>query len=156
MGGSAPRPTFSRNAAYGVLPAVDHPDVANGNAYVIAGDESHTVRQLIETIAHIMDRPIELVDMPYDAATPCHSLWQHDRNNRLVSVDKAKHELGYADQVGEFAALEQTVRWLVEHSLTPELEEQLGDPFDYDREDSLTGTVMTFSDSGAHVSQILD
>jgi hypothetical protein len=37
-----------------------------------------------------------------------------------------------------------------------ELEEQLGDPFDYDREDSLTGTVMTFSDSGAHVSQILD
>jgi nucleoside-diphosphate-sugar epimerase len=126
--------TFSENAAHGVLLAVDQREVANGNAYIIAGEESHTIRQLIETIAAIMDRPVELIDMPYDVAVPCHPLWQYDRNNRLVSVEKAKRQLGYSDQVADFEALTRTVHWLLENPLTKEQEAQLGDPFDYERE----------------------
>ena len=125
---------FSENAAHGVLLAVDQPQVADGNSYIIAGEESHTLRQLIETISEIMGRPVELIDMPFDVAIPCHPLWQYDHNNRLVSVEKAKRELGYSDQITDFEALTRTVQWMLENPLTKEQEAQLGDPFDYERE----------------------
>jgi nucleoside-diphosphate-sugar epimerase len=130
---------YVENAASGVLLAVDHPEVAGGNQYVISGERSYSMRQIIEAVVAILGAELELVDLPYDLALPCHPLWQHDRANRMVSVDKARRDLGYRDLVPDDVALERTVDWLMRERPRPGGPEELrlGDPFDYDAEDAL-------------------
>jgi hypothetical protein len=50
---------------------------------------------------------------------------------------KIKEQLGYRDVVPIEKALETTVNWYLEHPLPPggEMEQNLGDPYDYEYED---------------------
>lgn len=130
---------YVENAAHAALLAVDKPDVSAGRRYTVADEKLYTMRARIEAIARHMNHEFELVDMPYDLALPCHVLWRHSRMHRVRDTHRIRDELGYRDPVGAKEALQRSVDWLVEHRPGPgsEAEAQLGDPFDYAREDRL-------------------
>jgi nucleoside-diphosphate-sugar epimerase len=131
----------TENAARGVLMVVDQPRVTAGKRYVVSDEHVHSMRQRIEFIARHMGRELELVDMPYPLAWPCHALWRHDRDHRVCDSTLIREELGYTDLVPQDVAMAGSIDWLVNHPLVPggELEMQLGDPFDYRAEDDLIG-----------------
>jgi nucleoside-diphosphate-sugar epimerase len=129
---------YSANAAHAVLLAVDQPRAGSGRKYLVADADVHSLRQRIEAIAQHLGHAFELVDLPYECALPCHPLWRHTRESRLIDASRIRKELGYADVVPAADALRLTVDWMVAHrSAMPEAQRQLGDPFDYEREDRL-------------------
>jgi nucleoside-diphosphate-sugar epimerase len=130
---------YTVNAAHAVLLAVDTPDVAAGKHYVVADRHCFSMRQRIEFIAGHLGRELELVDLPWEHAWPCHPYWRHVRAHRLTDSSLIRRELGYRDSVPAAAGLAATVDWLVAQRPKPggELERQLGDPFDYAAEDRL-------------------
>src|SRR5215210_4555390 len=52
------------NAAAGIMAIVDHPDVANGQAYNVADEDQFTVRQWAETVAGLAGGRLEFVGIP--------------------------------------------------------------------------------------------
>lgn len=130
---------FTEHAVHAVLLAVDQPEVADGEKFVITDDDVFSMRQRIEFVAAHMGVDVELVDMPYPVATASHPYWRHGRENRLRSNAKSRHLLGYADTHGAAEAMATTVEWLLAHPPAPggEEESRLGDAFDYDQEDAL-------------------
>jgi nucleoside-diphosphate-sugar epimerase len=130
---------FVRNAAHAVLLAVDQPEIASGKTYLVADQKLFTLRQRIEAIARLMGHHFDLIDMPWELARPCHVLWRHARECRIRDTGLIQAELGYRDLVDAEEALRQSIDWLLAHRPQPggELEQQLGDPFDYEREDLL-------------------
>ena len=130
---------FAANAAAAVLLAVDEPQRSAGRRYSVADESAFTMRARIEFIAAHMGAELELIDMPYDVAWPCHPLWRHVRTHRLTQSAAIRAELGYRDAVGPAEAMATTIDWLLKNRPEPggELERQIGDPFDYAREDDL-------------------
>ncbi len=130
--------TYAENAAHALLLIVDKPEISGGKKYFVTDQKLYTMRQRIEFIAKYMNHEWELVDMPYDLATPCHALW-HYRGHYFRDTCKIQDELGYRDVVPTDDALRKTVDWLVQNRPQPdsEAEVQLGDPFDYAKEDEL-------------------
>ena len=130
---------YAENAAHAVLLAVDKPEVAAGRKYFVADAEVHTLRQRIEAIARHLNHRFEFVDMPYELARPCHVLWRHTRAHRIRDTHRVREELGFRDVVSAGDAMRRSVDWLVANRPTPgsETEAQLGDTFDYAREDRL-------------------
>jgi nucleoside-diphosphate-sugar epimerase len=130
---------YTANAVHAVLLAVDRPEAAAGRKFVVADDDVVTLRQRIELVAAHLGAEVELVDMPYALATPCHPLWRHGPEHRLRPTARARAELGYTDAVPAADALRATVDWLLAHPPVPEgpEEQRLGDPFDYAHEDAL-------------------
>jgi nucleoside-diphosphate-sugar epimerase len=127
------------NAVHAVLLAVDRPEAAAGRKYVVADDAVLTMRQRIEFVAARLGAEVDLVDLPYALATPCHPYWRHGPDHRLRSTERIRGELGYADVVPAADALGATVDWLVAHPPAPggPEESRLGDRFDYAHEDAL-------------------
>lgn len=130
---------FAANAAHAVLLAIDQPEISAGEKYLVSDDLLYTMRQRIEAIALIMGHEFEFVDLPWDLALPCHALWRRTRGSQFRDTSKIRRELGYADVVDSYSGLQQSVEWLLANraEFSGELEEQLGDPFDYAREDAL-------------------
>ena len=130
---------YTANAAAAVLLAVDEPVRAAGRRFSVADENAFTMRQRIEAIARHLGRELELVDMPYELAWPCHPLWRHVRGHRLTGSGEIRAQLGYRDPVGPDEALATSVDWLLANPPEPggELERQIADPFDYAREDEL-------------------
>jgi nucleoside-diphosphate-sugar epimerase len=130
---------FTENAAAAVLLVVDNPEIAAGKRYSVTDENAFTMRQRIEFIARHLGGELELVDMPYDVAWPCHPMWRHHRGHRLATSTLIREELGYRDAVPPDAAMAATIDWIVANRPEPdgELERQIGDPFDYAREDEL-------------------
>ncbi|WP_329577550.1 hypothetical protein [Streptomyces sp. NBC_01361] len=130
---------YTAHAVQAVLLAVDHPAAASGRKYVATDDGVFTMRQRIEFVAARLGVDVELVDMPYTLATPCHPYWRHGPDHRLRHNTRIRAELGYADTVPAAEALAATVDWLVEHPPSPggPEETRLGDRFDYAHEDEL-------------------
>ncbi|WP_327672763.1 MULTISPECIES: hypothetical protein [unclassified Streptomyces] len=130
---------FTSHAVQAVLLAVDHPAAASGRKYVAADDNVFTMRQRIEFVAARLGVDVELVDMPYALATPCHPYWRHGPDHRLRGNARIRTELGYSDSVPAAEALGATVDWLVAHPPSPggPEETRLGDRFDYAHEDDV-------------------
>jgi hypothetical protein len=130
---------YTANAAAAVLLAVDEPQRAAGGRFAVADENAFTMGQRIEMIARHLGHELELVDMPYELAWPCHPLWRHFRGHRLTQSSAIREELGYRDPVGPDEALATTIDWLVANppERGGELERQIADPFDYEREDEL-------------------
>lgn len=130
---------YVENAAHAVMLAIEQPEISAGQKYVMADTSLYSLRQRIEAIARIMGHEFEFVDMPWDVAVPCHVLWRHMRTCRFRDTSKIRRELGYVDIVDPYKGLQQSVEWLLANpaEVTAEQEEQLGDPFDYAREDAL-------------------
>ena len=130
---------YTAHAVHAVLLAVDHREAASGRKFVVTDDDVFTMRQRIEFVAARLGCDVELVDMPYALATPCHPYWRHGPDHRLRSNARIREQLGYTDTTAPADALGATVDWLVAHPPQPggPEESRLRDPFDYAHEDEL-------------------
>ena len=129
---------YAENAAHAVLLAIDQPEASHGRRYLVADQALHSLRQRVEAVAAHLGHRFELVDMPYDWARPCHPLWRHTRESRVIDSGRIRRELAYVDPVAAPEALARSVDWMVaQRGAMAEVEAQLGDPFDYAREDAL-------------------
>jgi len=127
------------NVAHAPLLAIDNPQRSAGRSYVVSDRDVYTARQRIEFICHYLGREIELVDMPYEIATPAHAFYRIGAEHRVTRGDDIREQLGYRDHFKPAEALGETVDWLLAASAaeTAEIEIQLGDKFDYPFEDEL-------------------
>jgi nucleoside-diphosphate-sugar epimerase len=128
---------FTEHAVHAVLCAVDRPEVAG--KFVVADDLVFSMRQRIGFVAAHLGAEVELVDLPYELATPCHPYWRHGPDHRLRDTHATREALGYTDIVPPEESLAATVDWLVANPPAPggPEEQRLGDPFDYAYEDAL-------------------
>ena len=134
---------YAENVAHGVLLAVDHPEVSAGQIYNIA-DESLTLtnREWIRLVAQVMNHEFEFVEIPFDMLPPAFgdapppTLFPY---HQVMDLTKIKQQLGYRDVALVEKGLETTVRWFMENPLLygGEVEQLLGDPFNYEVEDRL-------------------
>lgn len=130
---------FVGNVAQAPLLALDRPDIAAGKTYVVTDQDVYSTRQRVEFIAAHLGVDLDIIDMPYDLATPAHPLYRAGRTHRVGLASSIRDELGYTDTVDTAEALRQTTDWLMAESpeAIDEIERQLGDPFDYRFEDEL-------------------
>src|SRR5690606_22747418 len=107
--------------------------------FFLADERQHTTRQRIEAIARHLGADLELVDLPFSLATPCHPYWKHEQEHRFRDTRRIQEELGYRDPVSPDDGLAETIDWLVANQPERggEVEQKLGDPFDYAAEDRL-------------------
>lgn len=143
----------AENAASAVLLVLDKPRDSAGKRYNVRDKFLFTERQRIEFVARVLGHELELVDMPYELAKPCHVLWQHRAGHAVIDDSRIRSELGYRDRIPADEALARTVRWLLDHPPRRGGEEelQLGDPFDYDAEDEL---IRAWEESRVRVQQV--
>jgi nucleoside-diphosphate-sugar epimerase len=129
---------YVENAAQAVLLAVDKPKESAGELFVI-GEPLYTMRQRVELIARTLNHQLELIDMPFPLARPCHYLWFHSPKHWVRDDSKIRRVLGYTEVVEAGEAQIRTVNWLVENrgALSGEWENQIDDSFDYAAEDDL-------------------
>ena len=129
----------ARNAAELVLKVVDHPDVANGQAYNAADDDQFTVRQWAEAVAGIMGAELEFIGIPSELARSAliELLPPTARPHILIDNAKAKRELGYQQVVAAADAMVEAVAWLCANPVTREQYPQYPAKFDYAAEDRL-------------------
>jgi nucleoside-diphosphate-sugar epimerase len=131
---------YAENLAHAVLLAVDRPDAAAGQSYNCGDEQTLTLRQRVESIARILEHPLEIVGVPAEVALPAWPMLAHEASDhRLMDLAKIRRELGYRDLVPTQEALRRTVDWLLAHRPEPGgfTEQLLGDPFDYAAEDRL-------------------
>lgn len=131
---------LSENAATAVLLVVDKPEPSAGRRYNVADRYTYTMRQRIEYIASCLGKEIELIDMPYQLAWPCHPYWRRVPHHQVCLSTLIRDELGYHEVVEPDAGLRRSIEWLVANRPEPggDAEQQIGDPFDYAGEDALT------------------
>ena len=160
------------NAAHTIGLAIDRPEVAGGQAYVVADDRQYSFRDWTAMIARLMGHEFEYVDVPWSVLpTPLPGGFGNSgtlsalpqgggpRQHLLLSNLKAKTELGYADAVAPEAWLRETVDYFLAH---PAPVDGVGNhlqpaEFDYAAEDRLLawwdGVAATVpADVGAVVS----
>jgi nucleoside-diphosphate-sugar epimerase len=131
----------ARNAAHGVLCAVDHPEAADGESYNCADRDQYTQAQWIELVAHIMGAELEVVAIPLDIGmatfaelSPMEGRVPHG----ILDTTKIRRDLGYEDVLEARVAIAEYVAWL--DANPPNLSEHASgfvDRFDYDAEDRL-------------------
>lgn len=134
------------SACAAILTVVDNPGRADGKRYTVADESHYTLRQRIEYIAGALGVDVELIDMPYDVAWPCHPLWRFQREHRLCDSSQIREELGFQDAGSVEEGLDAEIEWLAANPPDPGgvLEQQVGDPFDYAGEDALIGAWREF------------
>ena len=133
---------FADNIAHGVMLAVDKPSDSAGQIYNLGDDRLLFNREWVTMLSEILHHEFEFVEMPFDVlpgnfrAAPTQLLFRY---HRVMDTRKVKEQLGYRDIVPVEKALETTVNWYLDHPLPPggEMEQNLGDPFDYEYEDRL-------------------
>lgn len=139
---------FADNIAHGIMLAVDNPSASAGQVYNISDDRLLHNREWVGLLCGMLQHEFELVEMPFDLlpdnfrAAPTQLLFPH---HRVVDTRKIREQLGYRDLVPVETALRTTVDWYLEHPLPPggEMEQNLGDPFDYEYEDRIIDIYRT-------------
>jgi nucleoside-diphosphate-sugar epimerase len=133
---------FADNIADGIMLAIDNPTISAGQIYNICDDRVLYNREWVGLLSQILRHEFELIEMPFDLlpkgfrATPTQLLFRY---HRVMDTRKIKEQLGYHDTMPVEKALETTVRWYMDNPLPPggEIEQNIGDPFDYEYEDKL-------------------
>ncbi len=141
---------YAENLAHAVLLAVEQPGASRGQIYNCADGLVLSLRQVVEIIADALDHRWELINLPWELASPARPLvMQPWTSHRVVDIGKLCRELGYRDKVHPAEGLARTARWLVANPPTPGgMEEQvLQDPFDYAAEDRLVAAWRAALDS---------
>jgi nucleoside-diphosphate-sugar epimerase len=146
---------FTENLAHALLLATDQPDAAAGKIFNVGDEEVLSVRQVIELTARALDRPLEIVSLPFSIALPARPLLaQPSATHRVLDLTRVRTDLGYRDLVPARDAIALTARWLAEHPCPPGGQEEmvLTDPFDYAAEDRLiaawSSALRTIPDPG--------
>jgi nucleoside-diphosphate-sugar epimerase len=133
---------YAGNIAHGLMLAVDQPQASSGQTYNICDDRVLYNREWVRMTAALLGWQFEFVEIPFDMlppgfrAAPTQTLF---RWHRVMDTSRIKAQLGYVDATPVEQALAETVRWYTERPLPPrgEIEQNLGDPFDYEVEDQL-------------------
>jgi nucleoside-diphosphate-sugar epimerase len=129
---------YSENLAHAILLAIDNPARTLGQIYNAADSEVLTLRAVVELIAAGLDHTFEIVNLPWEFATPARPLiTQPLTTHRVLDVSKMQRDFGYCDLVPPREAVVRTARWLVENPLSEDQQKLLQDPFDYAAEDLL-------------------
>lgn len=157
---------YVRNAAHAVLLTVDHPEEAAGQFYSVVDEHTPSdADRIMATAAAMGIDDVELVSFPPVLGRPAwywgigRSLrWGHDgtpppTGHLLVSMEKARAQLGYRDLVGFDDAVKETVEWYLDNPPAPagEEEQQLSDGFDYEAEDEF---LAAYDEFARHCEQI--
>lgn len=129
---------FGPNMAHAVLLAVDQPEACAGQVYNAGDDFQHTYRQRVELIAATLGHEFEYIDMPASLARRV-SRQSAGQEHMAFDTTKIRSQLGYRDVVPAAEATALAARWLADNPPPPggEVEEQLGDAFDYAAEDAI-------------------
>lgn len=131
---------YVENLAHALLLAIDQPELARGEAFNLGDEDALSLRQVVEIIADTLDHRLDIVDLPWDLATPARPLVQaHRTAHRMLDIGKLRHRLGYRDLVPAREAIARTAHWLAANPPEPcgPEEQALEDPFDYAAEDRL-------------------
>lgn len=129
---------YGENLAHAILLAIDRPERTLGQIYNAADQEVLSLRTVCELIATGLGHEWEIVNMPWELATPARPLiTQPLPTHRVLDISKMERDFGYRDKVPPREAIVYAARWLTEHPLTAEQEAMLQDPFDYAAEDAL-------------------
>lgn len=124
------------NAAHFALTLIDRIDAAAGQVFNAADQQQYSLAQWIRLTAAAAGGELELISLPFELAGPGRALFPVPHTaHGLVSAQKARDLLGYADAVPAAQALADTVRWYAEHPLDQTVTERLIDKFDYAGED---------------------
>ncbi len=136
---------YAENLAHAVLLAADQPDASAGQIYNCGDDRQLTLAQIVEVIARTLDAEVEIVNVPKELAFPARPMVLGGYHHTLLDLSKIRAQLGYCDVVPADEALRRTTRWYVEHrpERGGEIEQRLGDPFDYAGEDELMDRYRT-------------
>ncbi|MCB1615617.1 MAG: NAD-dependent epimerase/dehydratase family protein [Pseudomonadales bacterium] len=132
---------YAENVAHAVLLAVDKPRESAGETYNVCDERLLYNHEWVSLVGEILQHRFEPVDIPFDClpsgfrATPPQLLYRH---HCVMDLSRLK-KLGYRDVVSVEHALEKTVHWYMNNPLPAEgeVEQNLGDPFDYSYEDAL-------------------
>lgn len=148
---------FVDNLAHGIMLAVDNPEASAGQIYNICDERLVSNREWVRLIAKEMNTTLEFVEIPYSLL--CRDFHDAARMtlfpyHQVMDITKIKTQLGYQDVVPFEKALELTVKWYLENPLAPDgfEEKNLGDPYDYAREDRL---IQIWSEAGEQLQQQL-
>jgi hypothetical protein len=131
---------WAGNLAHAVLLAVDQPEMSAGKAYNCGDLDQLTIAQIVDVVAGALGASLEPVSVPWEAAGPARALTLSERGHRLTDLALVRHDLGYTDVLPAVEALARTARWYADNRAGAELEERLGDPFDYEWEDRMFET----------------
>lgn len=129
---------FGANVAHAVLLAVDQPEASAGQVYNVADEHQHTYRQRVELIAATLGHEWEYVEMPASLARRV-SRQAAGESHNAFDTTKIRSQLGYRDVVPAAEATALSARWLADNPPPRggEVEDQLGDAFDYAAEDAI-------------------
>lgn len=132
------RRAYAENAAHAVLLAVDKPEVCAGQIYNVGDEKILSLREWVQIVAGTLGREIELVSLPYVLAQASRP-YAESPHHLVMDISKIKAELGYKDVVPAEEAVRRTVNWYLQNPPPPggEIEQRLGDPFDYAAEDRI-------------------
>jgi nucleoside-diphosphate-sugar epimerase len=126
------------NAAHFVLTAADRVDAAAGHVFNAADAQQYSLAQWIRLTAAAAGGELEIVSLPFELAGPGRALFPVPHTaHGLVSAQKARDVMGYAEAVPAVRALAEMVRWYIEHPPEPAVTDRLIDTFDYAEEDRL-------------------
>jgi nucleoside-diphosphate-sugar epimerase len=130
---------WAGNLAQAVLLAVDRPDASAGRSYNCGDLDQLSIRQIVEVIASALGASIEQVSLPGDLAGPGRTLTLGGRHHQLMDLAAIRADLDYEDVLPAVEAIAETARWYAKNRPDPggEIEQRLGDTFDYATEDHL-------------------
>ncbi len=131
---------YVANLAHSVLLAVDQPQASAGQIYNCGDDTQLSLHQIVEVIADKMGYHLDVVSMPFSIAHPAKPyITGPSIHHRLMDTGKIKRQLAYKDVHSSKDALGLTVDWLLENRPEPggDVEDRMGDYFDYEAEDRL-------------------
>lgn len=149
---------YRDNAAHAVLLAMDHPDAARGEVFNVADDPPElSLAQTILAMARALGREIDFVDCPGWLG---HRIYGGQIGfHRLLDTTKIRQRLGYRDKVALLDALAESARWWRDNppERGGEVEQKLGDAFDYAMEDRLIahllGSAASLDELAVHVTE---
>jgi nucleoside-diphosphate-sugar epimerase len=106
------------DVAQGFQLALEHAEVAAGNAYNIVSERAMTLRGIANGIAALFGRTAELRYVPFEefraTTTEKHAeaSWEHIVRSHSMSIEKARAQLGYAPRYTSLEAIAEGLRWL--------------------------------------------
>ena len=101
--------------------ALDHADVAVGNAYNIVSPRAMTLRGIATAVAGWFGREADLRFVPFaqframTSAELADASYEHIVRSHSMSIDKARSQLGYAPRYTTLQAIADGLAWLAEH-----------------------------------------
>jgi len=129
---------YAENMAHAVLLAVDKPREGSGEIFNVGDETIWSLKEWVQIITLALNHNFELINMPFSMARPSRP-YAGRTFHWVTDIEKIKTRMKYQDIVPAAEGLRRTVRWYLENRPEPggELEQNLGDPFDYATEDKI-------------------